>query len=492
MRLFQIIDLLKDYLSFAIVILCFFGLAFLLFYKVIYRSLMHGEKKVKTTKLILFSIFIIYITIVLCATFANRGSAYNSELNLNLFSSYKDAYYTGIKSAWLNIILNILLFTPMGFLLPLLNNKLKSWYKTIGISFLVTLLIEFFQFFTNFGIFEIDDIFNNTLGSIIGYSAVSILFLIINKNESKGKKLLKFFVFCTPCIATILFFTITFTNYDNQQFGNLTISAYSNINMENIKLENNNLVFNSGIKKAPVYKADLLSEDEVIEKAKEIFNSMDTKIDTKYKIDFDNFATKIHSQNGEILFIDYLGGTYTLGSTANFKPEATIQNQLGTDDIAVAIPTEFKVIKDKKKIINKMNELGINLDDYTYSYKLEGNLHIFTVDMYEDKNGFIIDGTITCELHEDGNYQIVNKLIKYSKIDECEIISEQDAYDNLQEGKFNSDLIQQKPIKKIFINSFELDYLLDSKNFYQPIYKFSVFINDNKTPEYICIPALLK
>ena len=68
-----------------------------------------------------------------------------------------------------DLLLNIILFIPFGFLLPYIWPKLRFW-KTISISFLVSVIIEATQYVAQLGCCDIDDIFNNTLGSCIGYA----------------------------------------------------------------------------------------------------------------------------------------------------------------------------------------------------------------------------------------------------------------------------------------------------------------------------------
>ena len=63
------------------------------------------------------------------ATLVDRVSGYES-VNLHLFSSYKDAYNSFSIGEWRNLILNILMFVPIGILMPLLFNKCKQWYIT--------------------------------------------------------------------------------------------------------------------------------------------------------------------------------------------------------------------------------------------------------------------------------------------------------------------------------------------------------------------------
>lgn len=75
-----------------------------------------------------------------------------------------------------NILGNILIFLPIGFLIPLLWKKFKKWYITVLFGFIFSFFIETMQLFTIRGT-DIDDLFLNTLGTVIGY----ILYIIINK-----------------------------------------------------------------------------------------------------------------------------------------------------------------------------------------------------------------------------------------------------------------------------------------------------------------------
>ncbi|MDW2800886.1 VanZ family protein [Clostridium boliviensis] len=76
-----------------------------------------------------------------------------------------------------NIIGNIILFIPLGFLVPLIYINAQRFYKTFLIIFLSVLLIETFQLFTVLGVFDIDDIILNCTGGIIGY----LLFYILKR-----------------------------------------------------------------------------------------------------------------------------------------------------------------------------------------------------------------------------------------------------------------------------------------------------------------------
>ena len=68
------------------------------------------------------------------------------------------------------ITLNILLFIPLGFLLPFQTPKKRiSFIKVLLAAFLFSVLIETLQYITSRGITEVDDVINNTLGGVLGW-----------------------------------------------------------------------------------------------------------------------------------------------------------------------------------------------------------------------------------------------------------------------------------------------------------------------------------
>ena len=66
------------------------------------------------------------------------------------------------------------------------------------------------------------------------------------------------------------------------------------------------------------------------------------------------------------------------------------------------------------------------------------------------------------------------------------IISQEEAYDKIKAGQFNS--YELYNIKSILIRSIKLCYQLDSKGYYQPVYRFECTIDGEGRP--IFIPAL--
>lgn len=68
----------------------------------------------------------------------------------------------------LSMILNVVMFMPLGFLLPLLWKEYQSLVRTAIIGFCFSCGIEFCQFF-NRRVSDVDDLLMNTLGAILGW-----------------------------------------------------------------------------------------------------------------------------------------------------------------------------------------------------------------------------------------------------------------------------------------------------------------------------------
>lgn len=446
MRISDILSLLKDYLSLALLVVILILLLFIFFYKIVYKKFMHGKKEIKFKKLVLPLIFTMYITVLLGATFLNRNYIYRGDINLNLFSSYKEAYVTASASNWRNIILNILLFFPMGFLLPLLNKHLKKCYKTIGISFIITLIIEIVQAITKLGIFEIDDIFNNLLGSIIGYTFINIIFII--KDKESNKKTLKILANLLPLVITICSFASIFTVYHFQEFGNLPIIDSSKIDMKNVSIENKIGNIGNENKRANIYQTKMYSKEELKQFAQNTFKTLGSNIsEDRDEIYYEQTAI-FYSDNYQDMWIEYLGRTYSLNDNHNqiklYNNDSSSQSNndfpSGNNNSVSATISDFnpdpiRTDVSKEEIIELIAKAGVNLDfDYDYEVSNNGE-HIFKVNKFI-KDDFMINGNLICSLETSGNYCIKNNIIEYHKIKECEIISENEAFEIIKKRKF--------------------------------------------------------
>ncbi len=114
-------------------------------------------RRVRFVLLIAYSFGIIYLTLI------DRDVTKRSA-NLMPFWSY--GHWSNVEYRWI-IFMNILVFVPFGFMLPW-SAEMKFW-QTALIGFVFSVCIEALQYILKVGLCEFDDVFNNTLGTVLGY-----------------------------------------------------------------------------------------------------------------------------------------------------------------------------------------------------------------------------------------------------------------------------------------------------------------------------------
>ena len=84
-----------------------------------------------------------------------------------------------------NLIGNIIAFIPLGYLMPRLHKIFENLFLCMATALLFILGIELFQLFSAFGIFDVDDILLNGLGTFIGYLGFVLMKLLTKKNKKE-------------------------------------------------------------------------------------------------------------------------------------------------------------------------------------------------------------------------------------------------------------------------------------------------------------------
>lgn len=124
---------------------------------------------------------ILYITIFLIGGEISLNPNLN-RLNLVPFSWLKSAWQSGRNFVINQLVLNIIMFIPLGILLPVVFKSLSKWWKTAMVTVAVTAAIEVLQLFIGRS-GDIDDILMNYAGGMIGY-ILFVLFRSKFKNRS--------------------------------------------------------------------------------------------------------------------------------------------------------------------------------------------------------------------------------------------------------------------------------------------------------------------
>ncbi|MEE3392108.1 MAG: VanZ family protein [Lachnospiraceae bacterium] len=105
-----------------------------------------------------------YMIVIVQLTLICRESGTRDAISLTFFGTY----YPSVRAV-AYMLENLLLFIPYGILLPNAFKACKKPWVTLLIGFLSSLAIEVTQLITKRGYFQVDDIWLNTLGALVGW-----------------------------------------------------------------------------------------------------------------------------------------------------------------------------------------------------------------------------------------------------------------------------------------------------------------------------------
>ena len=100
-----------------------------------------------------------------------------SQLRYARYSHNGELVRYGVK----NLLGNLVLFLPMGVLLPCIFKNLRRAYKTLSLIMGMVVIAELIQLFTLRGFADIDDLILNTAGAAAGY----LIFYLVRNSCTK-------------------------------------------------------------------------------------------------------------------------------------------------------------------------------------------------------------------------------------------------------------------------------------------------------------------
>ena len=147
---------------------------------ILYSDLWEGVMRKKFyKKLALYTIFAVYISILLKLTIFRQQTLTECGINIVPFADLVHVYKTCTTWQFLRLFLgNIVWFVPFGFMLPLLRKC--GFLLTIISGFGFSFLIEITQLISKKGFFEVDDLILNTFGAMIGYAIYRLISFLKN------------------------------------------------------------------------------------------------------------------------------------------------------------------------------------------------------------------------------------------------------------------------------------------------------------------------
>ena len=122
---------------------------------------------------IVIPLLLAYITMMLNLTILSREPHIAYRFNFQPFCYLESSSKTALYYA----ILNYIFFVPLGFLLEALQKKRRVWITVLA-CFSFSVLIEATQLFLKLGLADFDDIFENTIGALLGaliYQGIAVL-----------------------------------------------------------------------------------------------------------------------------------------------------------------------------------------------------------------------------------------------------------------------------------------------------------------------------
>ncbi len=398
-------------------------------------------------RVLLWLAFGAYLLLVLYATLLRGGAGYRNW-NLRLFLGWREAWNNFSVKSWANLLLNIALFLPLGLLLPRLCRWFRKWYRAIFAGFLLSLTVELLQLGLSMGTFDVDDLFANTLGAVLGCCLWGVGGALARQEWKRvwvpGG------VFLTICAAI----GGIFVTYALQEFGNLPYGPVSAVDTAHI-----HWVLECDLSdrtEAAVYgtrnrtKADC---DAFAGEFREIvgaeFDDVSYYEDSAYYMDH-----SINENGSHILIVDYRGSYYEYSRRTEADPVWAGEDREAITAALAGYPVTIP-------------------EGAEYSLEDDG-WHTFWAEQMVTEDG-MYDGTLRCRCAADGTvYNIDNLLILGEFYKTVAILTPQEAYEALQSGDFSNRGNRSELPAEVRITDVKLGYEVDTKGFYQPVYYFTL------------------
>ena len=143
----------------------------------------------KYVRPVLWAVFALYCIILIYVLFLSRGSRshypyaqyfrqFTNFIPFKTIIEYIQRYRNGFYNlSIVNLLGNLLLFLPMGMVLPCLFKKLDRFWKVIVYVLIIVVTVEVTQGILRVGSIDIDDVIFNVGGAMIGYGIIKVPFI---------------------------------------------------------------------------------------------------------------------------------------------------------------------------------------------------------------------------------------------------------------------------------------------------------------------------
>lgn len=442
----------------------------------IYKKVFNGQRSMSKTQGIILFLLSCWLLMVLALTTLSRGANFTGNINIDFFSGYVNAWNKWSISELQLIIFNMLMFAPLGFLLPLFWKKAEKFKVTFFVSIGLTICIEVVQLLKGTGIFELDDLFHNSIGSMFGYFCIMAMLSIIREKRVRLVPIGK--VLILPCVIGMLIGAVSLI-YEQQPYGNMPILPAAKQDMSKIKITTDLSLADQPVT-ASIYKGAYAEDQDYIKRI----------IDQLTELEDVNFSS-IKRREGENSV--YTGkGSNSEDVQLNFFFRTGHWRYTTWHDAAKLTEEAAKKYRDFYK--NWLKESGLLPASAVFSIQNNDTLRW---DAPEEKDVSIAktaftSGSILMQFDSKLELTTMDYAISWNEyVATEEIISPKTAFKLVEDGNFE----QYVPFQQgdtLWVKECKLAYVYDTKGFYQPVYRFTGYINNEKNSWDCQIPALAK
>ncbi len=443
---------------------------------IIYKKVFHGQRGMSKTQWVILFLLSCWLLLVLALTIFNRGANFTGSFNTDVFSTYANAWNKWSISELQLIIFNMLMFTPLGFLLPLLWKKAEKLNVILLVSIGLTVSIEIIQLLTGTGIFELDDLLHNCIGSLFGYFCIMAVLSVIREKRVHFVPIVKVLIF--PCIIGMIIGFVSLA-YERQPYGNMSILPAVKQDMSRIQIITD-LSLSDQPATASIYKNTCAEDQDYIEQIIDrVSESEDVTFSGVQRREGENRVYTGKSSNSEDVQLDFFfrSGQW---SYTTWRHTATL-----TKEVAKSYGDLYK---------NWLRKSGLLPDTAIFSIQNNDTLRWDVPDDNDlsiAKTAFT-SGSILMQFDNNMELASMHYGVNWNKyVATEEIISPKAAFGQVEDGNFE----QYVPFYKgdtLWIQECKLDYVYDTKGFYQPVYRFTGYINDEDNSWVCQIPAMAK
>ena len=432
-----------------------------------------GSRTIRKGQFIAAFLLLGWLAVVLGLTLFNRGASFEGWFNFRLFSGYLNAWNNWSLSEFQLIVFNMLMFAPLGFLLPLLNKRMRRFFPVLLASLAVCVSIEAVQMLTHRGVFELDDMFHNTLGRMIGYFLTEAILACLERKKLIAKPILQ--ALMIP-FAFVLLFCGAIAVYNAKELGNLPIRPAIPQNMSHVNLELNIDLPNTSEPAALYRNERIFNLSYGTEQAGLLAKEFGLRQQGGMRTDGNNrlFLYQDDAANEYYFTYSLSDGTWSLYSETG-SPET---GQVGLEEQAPRFKGLFSEIGllPSTAVFSIQNADTLRWDAYPPQEPAQANADYASGQIMIQPS---IQAGAPCNLF----YAIAEN----TYIRQVEIITPEQAYEAVKSGQFEQ-YLDFTPGEHLAVDGYSLVYVYDTKGYYQPAYQFEGFRNNE--PWSCNIPAI--